>query len=372
MPGQFVDSIINENLKVATEYFKATVSNIEKNPDSGGTIGFIPFKINFTVDGISGIKIYNELNVNTDFLPNGYTKTTKFIVTGVDHKLSNGDWETVINTTLIPNASNIGIITREIVLATRNKEAKKEAPEIKTPPVIPDQTSTTILSPTVTPERDLWILLAIMSREGVGGQSRVDVVQTILNRAGSGKYKANNIYELVTGKTQYEPAFSDRDGNVANEWKNVKDFNTAKIAFNYKYKTSDKKAYTLREAKNAGYNTLDEFLGAKLKQSWLDLKNTTYTTKASSFVQGRVDFKAPGEYGNSTATADADRRSREARKKIVAIFPTDKTNNVWRGTTKDNMFGWMYNYITNTIYPFPTIADLDKLKSIFDNVIIKG
>ena len=125
MPGQFVDSIINENLKVATEYFKATVSDLEKNPDSGGIIGFIPFKINFTVDGISGIKIYNELNVNTDFLPNGYTKTTKFIVTGVDHKLSNGDWETVINTTLIPNASNIGIITREIVLAKRTKEVKE-------------------------------------------------------------------------------------------------------------------------------------------------------------------------------------------------------------------------------------------------------
>jgi len=125
MPGQFVDSIINENLKVATEYFKATASDLEKNPDSGGIIGFIPFKMSCILDGISGIKIYNELNVNTNFLPNGYTKTTKFIVTGVDHKLSNGDWETSLNLTLIPNASNIGIITREIVLATRTKEVKK-------------------------------------------------------------------------------------------------------------------------------------------------------------------------------------------------------------------------------------------------------
>ena len=124
MPGQFVDSIINENLKVATEYFKATSSDLEKNPDSGGIIGFIPFKMSCILDGISGIKIYNELNVNTNFLPNGYTKTTKFIVTGVDHKLSNGDWETSLNLTLIPNASNIGIITREIVLAKRNKEVK--------------------------------------------------------------------------------------------------------------------------------------------------------------------------------------------------------------------------------------------------------
>ena len=124
MPGQFVDSIINENLKVATEYFKATSSDLEKNPDSGGIIGFIPFKMSCILDGISGIKIYNELNVNTNFLPTKYTKTTKFIVTGVDHKLSNGDWETSLNLTLIPNASNIGIITREIVLAKRNKEVK--------------------------------------------------------------------------------------------------------------------------------------------------------------------------------------------------------------------------------------------------------
>ena len=125
MPGQFVDSIINENLKVATEYFKATSSDLEKNPDSGGIIGFIPFKMSCILDGISGIKIYNELNVNTNFLPTKYTKTTKFIVTGVDHKLSNGDWETSLNLTLIPNASNIGIITREIVLAKRNKEVKE-------------------------------------------------------------------------------------------------------------------------------------------------------------------------------------------------------------------------------------------------------
>jgi hypothetical protein len=29
MPGQFVDSIINENLKVATEYFKATIASYQ-------------------------------------------------------------------------------------------------------------------------------------------------------------------------------------------------------------------------------------------------------------------------------------------------------------------------------------------------------
>jgi len=153
MPGQFVDSIINENLKVATEYFKATVASYQEDvnkkiKDSGGTIGFIPFKMSCILDGISGVKIYNELNVNTNFLPTKYTKTTKFIVTGVDHKLSNGDWETSLNLTLIPNASNIGIITREIVLATRTKEVKKE---IILAPTNIGYVENTILSSSTTP-----------------------------------------------------------------------------------------------------------------------------------------------------------------------------------------------------------------------------
>ena len=52
MPGgKFTDSLITENLKVATEYFKAIVSNFQndkfgKIKNSGGSIGFIPFKMN--------------------------------------------------------------------------------------------------------------------------------------------------------------------------------------------------------------------------------------------------------------------------------------------------------------------------------------
>jgi hypothetical protein len=368
MPGQFVDSIINENLKVATEYFKATVSNIEKNPDSGGTIGFIPFKMNFTVDGISGIKIYNELNVNTDFLPNGYTKTTKFIVTGVDHKLSNGDWETVINTTLIPNASNIGIITREIVLATRNKEAKKETPEIKTPPVIPDQTSTTILSPTVTPERDVWTLLAIVLREsGADKQGIVDVAQSIANRAGSNSYGTTNgsIYSLVTSKKQYQPAFKDSAGNAANEWLNIKDFTTAKIAADYKWDTPNKRKFKDRD--KGDYDTFDEWIGAKLKGVWLNLIDQNLRANAASFIQGRTDFKSITEFGGTSASKSTIISNANSKAKKLK-----SNNNVWRGNSKNNVFGWQYNYITNTTYPLPSIADLMKLKSIFDNVIIKG
>jgi hypothetical protein len=59
------------------------------------------------MDGISGIKIYNKLHVDTRFLPKAYGTELDLIVTGVSHKLSNDDWETDIETTLIPKTNEL-------------------------------------------------------------------------------------------------------------------------------------------------------------------------------------------------------------------------------------------------------------------------
>ena len=50
------------------------------------------------MDGLSGIKIYNRVSVNTKFLPSNYPNTLEFIIAGVNHKLSNNDWETSLKT----------------------------------------------------------------------------------------------------------------------------------------------------------------------------------------------------------------------------------------------------------------------------------
>lgn len=91
---------IENNLSVVTEYYKYLISS--QGIKSGGTIGFIPFKISFTMDGISGIKIYNKLHVDTRFLPKAYGDNLNLIVTGVNHKLANDDWETDIEATVMP------------------------------------------------------------------------------------------------------------------------------------------------------------------------------------------------------------------------------------------------------------------------------
>ena len=115
---KFSSDIIEGNLSVVTEYYKYLISS--QKDQQGGTIGFIPFKLSFTMDGLSGIKIYNTLNVDTRFLPKAYGDNLDLIVTGVSHRLANNDWETDIETTVIPKTNQLTnvVISEEIVAAS--------------------------------------------------------------------------------------------------------------------------------------------------------------------------------------------------------------------------------------------------------------
>jgi len=81
------------------KYLQASSSIANPEPkDVESSVGFLPFNLNLTMDGLGGIKIYNRLDVNTKFLPSNYPQALEFIITGVDHKLSNSSWETSLNT----------------------------------------------------------------------------------------------------------------------------------------------------------------------------------------------------------------------------------------------------------------------------------
>lgn len=65
-------------------------------------IGFIPADLSITLDGISGIRIFDKLTVNTDFLPPNYEKTLDFIIMSVDHTIRENKWYTTLRTFAIP------------------------------------------------------------------------------------------------------------------------------------------------------------------------------------------------------------------------------------------------------------------------------
>jgi len=80
--GDFDKEIISKNISVVTEYYKYLVAEKGKTTQQAGTVGFIPFKL-------------------------GITMTLDFIITGVNHKLQNNDWETTLDTIVIPKTSEI-------------------------------------------------------------------------------------------------------------------------------------------------------------------------------------------------------------------------------------------------------------------------
>lgn len=100
----FNDEFIKNNQKITQEYFKyaqADVTLSEDPEDKGVTessIGFIPFNLSVDMVGLSGLKIYNRLKVNTSFLPSNYDETLDFIITGVNHKISDNKWTTSLTT----------------------------------------------------------------------------------------------------------------------------------------------------------------------------------------------------------------------------------------------------------------------------------
>tara|TARA_R110002153_G_scaffold90015_3_gene220127 strand:+ start:15075 stop:18665 length:3591 start_codon:yes stop_codon:yes gene_type:complete len=98
----FNNNIIKNNLKVAKDFYKyeqalSSISN-DKDDITETSVGFIPFNLSVDMEGISGMKIYNRLKVNTAFLPSNYDKTLDFIVTGVNHKISGNVWKTSLST----------------------------------------------------------------------------------------------------------------------------------------------------------------------------------------------------------------------------------------------------------------------------------
>lgn len=97
---------INRSSNIYESYLNTFYSKHYQNKDvPSPLIGFIPVSFNITLDGISGVKIYNKLNVSQRFLPKQYPEALKFIVTKVNHQVSGNEWTTDLETISIPNVN---------------------------------------------------------------------------------------------------------------------------------------------------------------------------------------------------------------------------------------------------------------------------
>lgn len=74
--------------------------------------GFIPLNLQLTMDGLSGMKIYETFNIDETLLPDEYQSRIRFIIRGVNHKIDSKGWETNIETLSIPKLA--GAINKNV------------------------------------------------------------------------------------------------------------------------------------------------------------------------------------------------------------------------------------------------------------------
>jgi hypothetical protein len=100
---EFDDVFISQG-KSAYKTYINTLNNSRYKIDNipSSDVGFIPLSFELVLDGISGIKMYNKLKINSKFLPSNYPESLSFIITKVNHNISNNSWDTSLSTISIP------------------------------------------------------------------------------------------------------------------------------------------------------------------------------------------------------------------------------------------------------------------------------
>lgn len=90
-------------VKLQQDYFKAYLKYYSKQKNEPtNQMGMIPINVNLEMDGISGIRIYDQLHIDTRFLPDHYTRSLVFIIKGVSHSFKGNRWVTSIDTVAQP------------------------------------------------------------------------------------------------------------------------------------------------------------------------------------------------------------------------------------------------------------------------------
>jgi hypothetical protein len=64
--------------------------------------GFLPFDLSLTMDGLSGMKVYQKYTIDTDYLPSNYPSSLEFLIKGITNTIQNNQWITSIESFAIP------------------------------------------------------------------------------------------------------------------------------------------------------------------------------------------------------------------------------------------------------------------------------
>ena len=89
------------------EYDQAKQTQAAQNLNPTGSTaspntGFLPFNLSLTLDGLSGIKVYQKYTIDSTYLPSNYPTSLEFLVSSITHNLQSNQWTTQIESFAVP------------------------------------------------------------------------------------------------------------------------------------------------------------------------------------------------------------------------------------------------------------------------------
>lgn len=99
-----IDAFSN-SISSFAEYDQAAKTLKERNTNptsSSPNIGFLPFDLTLKIDGLSGMKVYQQYIADTEFLPSNYPQSLVFLIKGITHEITNNQWITTLESLAVP------------------------------------------------------------------------------------------------------------------------------------------------------------------------------------------------------------------------------------------------------------------------------
>jgi len=89
------------NLILYINKLKSKEDEKSKASTASPTSGFIPVNVSLTMDGLSGMKIFQKFGIDTTYLPSNYPSAVEILIKGISHKIQNNIWETTVDSLIV-------------------------------------------------------------------------------------------------------------------------------------------------------------------------------------------------------------------------------------------------------------------------------
>jgi len=136
---------IDNYTELSDQYFSYLLGKEESSGVSYDGRGFIPINLSLTMDGLSGVKIYEKFTINEEYLPQSYQNNLDFLVKGISHTIDSNGWVTKLETLGIPKISGDNVVKTVAVTAQSTPSVQSTSSTSASPPLTTRQWITNIV-----------------------------------------------------------------------------------------------------------------------------------------------------------------------------------------------------------------------------------